>query len=362
MNLYDRFQSDDVKYYYDCFTTNPILDPKSSWNFIQEYFKLGGKEKAFDLEFAEELEKSGKHIHTVSMYYIGCLLSKMIEENLTHTLHELIPGFGESFNYRFIYSWFLTCLYHDTAYVIEDKHELVDRIGIPRFHLKEIFRVNKIHYNVFDHEWTGNPRYTYKKVLVQNYFYYCLTYRGKIDHGIIGGFILYDRLKKNYESKWNEYKNRNDITDQESKKHFVLDRLSWRIEHLDHFAYIADAIIAHNIWYSKDVELYEKFGLSKLKEPARNKLSKKDNTLLFFLAIVDTIEPTKFFDKLQPQWVWENMDMYYDSTNSYIKIEILNNILSYETWLEKIKSLENWLSVRVEHLSEKMQIIIYIGQ
>jgi hypothetical protein len=360
MNLYDRFQSNKIKYYYESLTTNPILDPNSSWNFIQEYFKLGGKEKAFDLEFAENLKQCGKHIHTISMYYIGCLLSKMIEANLTHTLHKLIPGFGEDFNYRFIYSWFLTCLYHDTAYVIEDKSKVVDHVGIPRYVLNEMFKINKIDYNVFDHEWTGESRYTYTKYLVQNYFYYCLTYRGKIDHGIIGGFILYDRLKKNFDAKLNEYRIRNNIADQVPINHFVFDELSWRMQHLDHFAYISDAIIAHNIWYSKDIKLYKKFGLSKLKEPVRNRISKKDNTLLFFLAIVDTIEPTKFFDKLQPQFIWKSIDMYYDSKNNCVKIKILNNILKYETWLEKIKSLEGWLSLSVEHSSEKKLIKISI--
>jgi hypothetical protein len=362
MNLYNRFLSDSIKYYYKNLTTNPILEPKRSWDFIQEYFILGEKEKAFDLEFAEKLKRNGKNIHTVSMYYIGCLLSKMIESNLTDTLHELIPGFGQDFNYKFIYSWFLTCLYHDIAFVIEDERGLIDCVGTPKFHLKEMFIKNGITYNVFDHKWTGEPRYTYSKYLVQNYFYYCLTYRGKIDHGIIGGFILYDRLKKNYEAKWNEYKSKNMITDQAQKAFFKLDGLSWRIQHLDHFAYISDAIIAHNIWYNKDIELYKKFGLSKLKERTGNKISKRSNTLLFFLAIVDTIEPTKFFDKISPQWIWQNIDIHYDSSTNRVKIKILSPILIYEKWLEKIKTLESWLYVSVEHSPEEMQIIISIEQ
>lgn len=360
MNLYDRFQSNDIKYYYDSLTINPLQDAQSAWDFIQKYFKLGGKEKAFDLEFADKLKLNGRHIHTVSMYYIGCLLSKMIESNLFNTLHELIPGFGENFYYKFIYSWFLACLYHDTAYVIEDEGIFIDRAGIPSFHLNEILKVNKIDYSVFDHKWTGEPRYTYTKYLVRNYFYYCLTYRGKIDHGIIGGFILYDRLKKNYENKWNEYRSRNSITNEIQKEHFELDGLSWRVQHLDHFAYISDAIIAHNIWYSKDIDFYRKFGLSRLKESSRNKISKKSNPLLFFLAIVDTIEPTKFFDKLQPQWIWKNIDIFYSPTDDCVKIEVLTNILNYETWLEKIKTLESWLSVKVKHLPEMKQIVISI--
>lgn len=352
MSLFHQFQSENIKFYYCNPTYNPIKNPKKSWNFILEYFKLGGKEKAFDLDFFEKLKKNGKHIHTVSMYYIGCLLIDVIEADLSGNLKELIPGLGEQFNYKFIYSWFLTCLYHDTASIIEDTVEPLETIGIPKYHYEEMLKKYKIEYDVFDHRWTRQnytrqKHFTYSRLLVKNYYYYSLVTRRKIEHGILGGLILFDRLKKNYDEKLTQYKREFNIEESEQIENFNLNGLSWRIQHLDHFAYIADSIISHNIWCSKDVKLYEKFGLLRLKEPVENKVCIKKNSLLFFLAIVDTIEPTKFFNQFQPQFVWKNIDMSYDKDSYTIKIQVLGDMFNIEKWFEKIKSLETWLHVEV---------------
>jgi hypothetical protein len=50
MCLYQRFIACS-DFYYGSSPYNPIEKPDEGWNFIIEYFKLGQKEIAFDLNF-----------------------------------------------------------------------------------------------------------------------------------------------------------------------------------------------------------------------------------------------------------------------------------------------------------------------
>lgn len=359
MSLYKKFN--DVQHYYKGITVDPISNPDQSWEFIKQYFKLGGKTEVFNLNFASELKKGGKHIHTVSMYYIGCLLRKMVETKLANVMNTFLPERKSDIQYKFEYTWFLTCLYHDTAHVIEETKHVGNNVVNPSFHFKEMIEKNKIKHNVYNHKCPELALQVpiYKEELVQNYYYYCLTYRKKIEHGIVGGFLLFDKLKKNYNKKWIQFKKQKELLDDEQKGHFEIDGLTWRKQHLDHFAYISHSIIEHNIWYDKDEELYKKFGLQDLVE-TNNRITNKGNPLLFFLAIVDTIEPTKFFNNLPPLWVWNNIDMYYDTENNCIEISVLHDILNLKEWISKINSLESWLSVNVVSSSDNRNVIINI--
>ncbi len=87
MNLYERFVSlhngngNDIIYYSNN-RINPIENTGKSWEFILNYFKLGRKEKAFYLKFIDEHKEKGKHVHSVSMYYLGCLIKDLINDEL----------------------------------------------------------------------------------------------------------------------------------------------------------------------------------------------------------------------------------------------------------------------------------------
>ena len=351
MNLYDRFKLKDPSdiFYYNYISYNPILRPSCAWNFIEEYFKLGGKEHAFDLSFFKELKVNGKHIHSISMYYIGCILSNLVKGRLNDKLVELIPGHGGDFKYKFIYSWFLTCLYHDTACVIEEPKKKGIKTGSPKWLLNEALKEYQIENNV----------YIYTLDIIENYFNYCRNYRDKLDHGIIGGFVFYDRLVKNYNKTWDKHKPNRLTT--ESYECFNTDNLSWRIEHLDHFAYIANSIIAHNIWVAnKDTKkIYIRFGLDQLLEENYKKITLDEDPLVLFLAIVDTIEPTKFFIGANPEFVWKNIDMYYDSVENKINISVLSDTLDYKRWFKKISGLKDWLNVDISKaVGRNMEIYI----
>ena len=66
MNLYDKFlelHKDPCSYYYDFdIKINPILNPSDAYQFIEDYFIRGAKEKAFDTKYIVELKKYGKHL------------------------------------------------------------------------------------------------------------------------------------------------------------------------------------------------------------------------------------------------------------------------------------------------------------
>ncbi|MBK7921420.1 MAG: hypothetical protein IPJ92_05195 [Veillonella sp.] len=113
--------------------------------------------------------------------------------------------------------------------------------------------------------------------------------------------------------------------------------LVWRIQHLWHFAFVADAILAHNIWFvdlgdEKLVENYRKYGLSSLivcksEDCIDNRITLEKSPLLFFLAIIDTIEPTKYFNTLNPKFVLQKISIIYIQEEKTIEITLIKKIL-----------------------------------
>lgn len=192
-----------------------------------------------------------------------------------------------------------------------------------------------------------------------------------MDHGILGGYILFDRLKKNYYRAREEYfyssiKQCVNSFKLEKDK-FNYKGLEWREEHLDHFAIIADSIIAHNIWFSNRRKLYYKYQLEPLITSKINKIRLYENPLYFFLGLLDTIEPTKRFNN-EPDKVLEAINI--TCVDNSVIIEILNDYLlksssykgksNYETWINGIIDLENWLDVIVTINKDQKAIIIKV--
>ena len=89
---------------------------------------------------------------------------------------------------------------------------------------------------------------TIKKVCINfNYLEYCKKNPeiNHYDHGIVGGLWLYDSLVENYYLSFsrNKFANFND---------FYVDDLHFSITQFPIFAYLADCIISHNMWFSTD--------------------------------------------------------------------------------------------------------------
>jgi len=357
MNLYEVFTNNDFYkssiYYLSSGIANPILELTSAncYSFIEKYFSTGRKKAAFDVNFKADYRAEGKHIHTVMLYMLGYHLREIVE-NVNNYLRNFVEAnivdSNESSWYDFRYTWFLTCLYHDIASVAEMNFAI--SVNNKDMDLEYYLKENNVLYNVYKHKSLkfNAPLFTYSEDLVRNYFFYRTDHCKKIDHGIIGGYILFDRLIKNYNKAWINLKRKNlRDNDKFSYNNFEYANLSWRKEHQDHFALIADSIIAHNIWHSDNWPLYINYEIEELVVKPGNKISISDRPLLFFLSLLDTIEPTKFFEDIDPIIVLKSIEMQYNEISQKLCIEVLNPIFNYMQWFDKIKTLKDWLNVEI---------------
>lgn len=331
--------------------------------FIQEHFEKGKKTQAFDFPFQEEFNKKGKHQHTVALYFLGLHLQGLFDEKLKQKLSRLLPTYGFDSWYDFRYTWFLTCLYHDTASCIEQFSRntfLPERKKMLDYYLGKL----DVQYTPYNHVplRERGRLVRFSELLVKNYFYYRMD-RGVLDHGIIGGYYLFDRLYKNF---CEQTKNADLVVG----KNLIRDGLSYRIEHLDHFAYIVDAIICHNLWCAYEpnvIETYKEYGLDPLiigEDSVNNnwghvqnqKLNVKDYPLQFLLCLLDSIEPVKRFTEKDGCGVsaYEvlNRVSIEKAGSDAIKIERCpclkrQNSSSFTGWMNSIKELSKWMDVTV---------------
>lgn len=356
MSLYNAYREmRDYVYYSDFIPPNPILEPDfneptTSFKFIKDYFAAGGKEEAFSLGFEKELKESEKNQHTVALYFLGLHLSKLVEGTLSNFLENNLKDTSWC---NFKHTWFLTCLYHDTANVIETSAYKKEMLGF-------FLGANNIYHNIYRHtpKSPDAQLFTFPEELVKNYFNYRIEHCICVDHGILGGYLLFDRLKKNYNAAYRNLKIQNPLANKYEE--FEFEYLTWRIEHLDLFAIIADSIIAHNIWFSHDDKLYCHYGLDPLIISKKNKISLYDRPLLFFLSLLDTIEPVKCLTRkklLTPVQALESVDIQIENDSKIVITRCLTDELYnngpdslndlYKEWFDDIKKAEDWLDISV---------------
>lgn len=310
----------------------------------------GKKSGAFDMAFFQTYLSEGKHEHTVILYFLGCLFSEIIDKQLKQHLLYHIPSIIEWYDFR--YTWFLTCLYHDTATVIEENEYREGCSTDINFYLGKY----DVKYKIFEHAWKKSQRkpYTYSEKLIKNYFKYRVEYCHKIDHGIIAGYILYDRLVKNYKKTWMEFSKANSG---EKYEHFYYQDLNWRIDHIDHLAIIADAIISHNIWYSENTdesrEIYRQYGLDSLFYNPSARITQM-NPLVFFLGLLDTVEP---FKRFKTRDCLDHVVIQFN--NDYKKSIEFKTIDDFEAtkWFESVNNMGIWLAVDIENISSNQVIV-----
>jgi len=360
MNLLERIHTlNDCFYYQKLNGKNETLDfndESQCMELIEEYYKHGGKERVFNFDFINLFSTRGKHIHTASLYFLGCLLKELVDDHLRKFIVNNVQGL----DYNFMYSWFLSCLYHDTASSIESQPVHIKPLS---YYLGK----NNISHVLYDHKaiLSYADLFTYPISLVENYFQYRLVYCSCVDHGILGGFLLFDRLRKNYDTTWRQYVNEviplHDRPAADSYNHFRYKGLNWRIAQLDHFAIIADSIIGHNMWVSDDANLYNYFGLNPLIKSANSKIKIADRPLLFFLSLIDSIDPVKLLGretiKVKPADALESID--FDLVSEHlIRVNALSTTY-FSYYHSEVKKTEDWLDVKVgEVLNNSFTITI----
>ena len=179
-----------------------------------------------------------------------------------------------------------------------------------------------------------------------------------IDHGIIGGYLLYDGLMKNYDSKFNE-------TDKKNYNKFYTGDLEWNIEHHELYAIASHAIIEHNIWFARkedDKNNYKKYGLDEL--ICDEQLNIEKSPLLFYLGLLDSIEPLKLIANKESSASDILRLISIEVKNKHIHIKYDDNLkkgnyIDFDKWIENIASTIKWLDVRVE-TKNKNEILIKV--
>lgn len=320
----------------------PLDNEDLAWKFIQEYYKAGEKSKVFDDNIKKEEIRS---LHSASVFFLGILISNLvIGEN---SKKDLKPSFK--------YLWFITSLYHDYSYLIE-----YNKSAYPP---TKYYNINSI-YKKFDIKYKLFEDYKPKKFstkIIESYLRYGIKEFDFLNHGIVGGILLYDRLRKNYDKAYEEYKEQNPLACKECFEH---KDLLWSTSQFDFFSEMSYSIINHNIWFCpKGKEsVYLSYGLGDLiikdKADEYKKHSKAENSFLFLLVFADTIEPFKRseFSYLTTKEILEKIDIKI--VKNRIKINVLEDTLPYKEWFGDIKDLETWMKVKVEEKETNIAITI----
>ncbi len=379
-----------------------LINPESARNYINDYFTTARKEYALSFDFDEQNQfPDERAIHTVSAFFLGLLIENCLNGEDTLCIES-------NNNFPFSYLWFLTCLYHDYGYCVTERdntpfsfpnkapmpcecytrnlrahpseYKALARVkkdlgidlspfsSFPRMFstryteplleraiLREltlngnkISRHNRLRFNT--NSVVSATRYDSSTIV--RYFNYCINERKRVDHGIIGGLLFYDRIIKNYMLAYvtamQECNHTPRLSDFEYRdRHFCAEQLII-------FSYIADCILSHNVFKQQDNKrtLYEKYKLNSLYSENFQKIDCKDNPLLYILAITDSIEPTKIYrNDATPQTIIDTVGIDYRPGSKEIKISCLSNDIDIRKIFSKAKELEDWTTVKCSYLS-----------
>ena len=232
----------------------------------------------------------------------------------------------------------MACLYHDIGYIYEEELSCKNLRTLQADGIEGLKKICNIEYL-----YTGNFK-PYTKEHINVYLSERARCRdgctGVIDHGIVGGFLLYDRLRKNYKTARKKLKQ---MCNKEIGKPFIYDNLFFSEEHFDYYGEAAQAVIVHNIW----INTLKKYLAEKDEENAGIGDIKKisiENPIAYILALADTLEPIKKYgiDSLANTY-------YGEETNGFI---YSFGKCGKKSMVECINDLKNWVDVEIEDQSE----------
>ena len=313
-----------------------------AFDWIASYFARGEKSCLTDA-----LKPTDHTIHSVSTFLLGIQLQHLF-------------GVEKCYKSKWLYYWFLVCLYHDAGYYVENKKDqyplsttldlLCTRLGVThnqKNHLLNqlpIFRSDSVHID---------------RQLVERYYDYCRTQLNEnsfLNHGIVSGILLYDRLvTKLHEvlGGLNHRRYRNRVWDRKDETKFAL---------------IAESIIHHHIWAVTDqqkYDAYENAGLGTLCIDENHRLwySNPLTNLLLFCDSIEPVKNAKLNNSLSPKEILENIFVSHSNKERTITIHINENNPSLMEWISYIDNtvnLDSWFcidSYKTNDNSIKYQLI-----
>jgi hypothetical protein len=296
-------------------TTKPFVQTLDYSNFISNYFRQGGKVRIFEL-CNIKLNELRLPNHICSVFFLGILLYNKTDFIQKYKLERNAPGYA-----TFPFIWFLIALFHDNAYQMEDKNQLQKISSI-----NDLIDEFDIKHSLFDRKFSKCKELLSSR---NNYFLFRKKNWNVVDHGILGGMLLFDRLVKirREKHKANE------------------DSLFWGRKLETQYKTAANAISIHNIWLQPE-KTCKKFNLETLIKFTPIKFS--EFPLFYILGIVDTIEPLKIYkdDNLSDIDIFKSIDFEFGS--NFLKVsESKNSKIDFSKLIDKTKYFKNWLDINI---------------
>lgn len=310
----------------------PFVDNSNYSDFILNYFKKGGKVRIFETSGIEPTDLRLPN-HICSVFFLGVLLYYKTSFHKKYKLGNNEPGYS---SYPFI--WFLIALFHDNAYQMESENALANISS-----LDDLEKHFSIEHHLLDKKF---PKCTELIQSRKSYFLFRLQQWKLIDHGILGGLLLFDRLVKI----------------RREKKLANEDNLFWGKSLEYQYKLAANAISIHNIWLPtiETQENYKKFGLDNLINFKPVKF--RDFPFFYILGIVDTIEPLKTYqaDGFSDKYILENLSFDFRKSSLVVSNNI-NSKLDFNKLIAKTIYFENWLDIGISTSENSFELTFNIA-
>lgn len=265
---------------------------------------------------------------------MGILISKNIKFSNPAFNQSNLPGYS-----LFPFLWFLACLFHDLGYDYEETEEYKIKI----WDIDSLKKELKIKNDFTCQTIQGIPESILNNI--SKYFIWKRFVMNSLDHGIVAGYYLYDKLVKN--RKYRNKKNK--------------DELFWHPSLDKQYAEVAAVIASHNIWFAnwESKESYETFQMNELIGHSQVNIS--ESPLLFLLGLVDSIDPTKIFkDNINKDEILRKLRIGF--TDNSIKFRTDSIELSeFNQLKKKCEDLKLWLKVKITVERELITIGINDG-
>ena len=416
MNLNEQYNNllvDGHPFYYNDFDFEGSY-LREATRFLDAYFRHAGKIPLaeFNCYTPDDNEREIRNKHMVSTYLLGYLIAENFQ--LEDDLYIVNTGCP------FKYVWYLICLFHDAGYGLERNEQELNALRkalsqkktekdkpfrLGRSVIYDFKKRQKIHSSI----WNGHSKLsfsnnrmrrimdikdnvqtrkenidkeiiisqyyikhkfvefadgtkcnypTYTSQLINNYFEFRLsdTDNGCIDHGIAGGYIFFDKMIENYINCFKEASKEIDC----DFNNFEFNNKWYCVEQFSIFGYVADCIIAHNIWNGKNnKDVYRLFGLDCLIGDSYNKINKTRNPYLFLLALSDTLEPLKLFSNRIESDEEILRQISFTFEDEILGISSMNKKI-YDIYRSKLNDIEDWLDLKIIFNDEKNEIKLVI--
>lgn len=313
--------------------------------------------------------------HCLFTFSLGILVSKF--NNLKYKIENHYEKYFNSSENVFINTWLVLSLYHDYGYFLFSDYENINNLN--DFKLEyDIFtfysernRVSAL-YNIyinnneklFEILEKDKEKTRYSEDIYKTYFKGSIDNVMKkepFDHGIAGGYVLFNNLLMHLNS--NETKIKNSIR-------LLYDDVNNVIDNNLFYQNICYRIMEHNIWKIKRYgEYFKEFDLVKLNDIVEENFKKisTEEPLLYLLSLVDTIEFIKkidFGDKKD-----SSTEKRVTTIAKWINIEVNSNILKisfdskqlikwagYSDWRKNVMNLKDWVFVEILISNEVIEI------